>query len=70
MPSQTTSPPLAVTVLAALWVTLVRCDVSESPGPGCDNGKVTDYNITHIKSSRGFIKVTFGVNRHNCLCVS
>ncbi|TKS81327.1 hypothetical protein D9C73_015432 [Collichthys lucidus] len=31
--------PLAVTVLAALWVTLVRCDVSESPGPGCDNGK-------------------------------
>ncbi|XP_035535298.1 tumor protein p53-inducible protein 13 isoform X1 [Morone saxatilis] len=43
MPSQTTSPPLTVTVLAALWVTLGRCDVSESPGPGCDNGKLYLY---------------------------
>eukprot|EP00064_Thunnus_orientalis_P011978 superscaffoldBa00001785_g12011 len=42
MPSQTTSPPpLTVTVLAALWVSLGRCGVSESPGPGCDNGKLS-----------------------------
>lgn len=40
MPSQTTSPPLTVTVLAALWVSLGRCGVSESRGPGCDNGKL------------------------------
>ncbi|XP_070684891.1 uncharacterized protein tp53i13 isoform X1 [Pempheris klunzingeri] len=40
MPSQTTSTPLTVTVLAALWVGLGRCGVSESPGPGCDNGKL------------------------------
>nr|XP_046244552.1 uncharacterized protein tp53i13 isoform X2 [Scatophagus argus] len=40
MPSQTTSPPLTVTVLAALWVSLGRCDVSESLGPGCDSGKL------------------------------
>ncbi|XP_031150810.1 tumor protein p53-inducible protein 13 isoform X2 [Sander lucioperca] len=41
MPSQTTSPPLTVTVLAALWVSLGRCGVSESLGPpGCDNGKL------------------------------
>ena len=40
MPSQTTSPPLTVTVLAALWVSVGRCGVSVSPGPGCDNGKV------------------------------
>ncbi|XP_068563132.1 uncharacterized protein tp53i13 [Cebidichthys violaceus] len=31
-----------VTVLAALWVILVRCGVSSgSPGPGCDNGKLS-----------------------------
>ncbi|XP_054456728.1 uncharacterized protein tp53i13 [Anoplopoma fimbria] len=36
-----TSPPLTVTLLAALWVTLVRCGVSQSPGPGCDNGKLS-----------------------------
>ncbi|XP_042342591.1 uncharacterized protein tp53i13 [Plectropomus leopardus] len=41
MPSQTTSPPLTVTVLAALWVSLGRCGVSESPGLGCDNGKLS-----------------------------
>lgn len=41
MPSQTTSPPLTVTVLAALWVSLGRCGVPESPGPGCDNGKLS-----------------------------
>ncbi|KAM7413513.1 hypothetical protein PAMA_020748 [Pampus argenteus] len=42
MPSQTTSPPpLTVTVLAALWVSLGRCGVSESPGPRCDNGKLS-----------------------------
>ncbi|XP_040901742.1 tumor protein p53-inducible protein 13 [Toxotes jaculatrix] len=41
MPCQTTSPPLTVTVLAALWVSLGRCGVSESPGPGCDNGKLS-----------------------------
>ncbi|KAF1393776.1 hypothetical protein PFLUV_G00019560 [Perca fluviatilis] len=42
MPSQTTSPPLTVTVLAALWVTLGRYGVSESLGPlGCDNGKLS-----------------------------
>ncbi|XP_033488193.1 uncharacterized protein tp53i13 isoform X1 [Epinephelus lanceolatus] len=41
MLSQTTSPPLTVTVLAALWVSLGRCGVSESPGPGCDNGKLS-----------------------------
>ncbi|XP_070825964.1 tumor protein p53-inducible protein 13 [Chaetodon trifascialis] len=40
MPSQTTSPRLTVTVLAALWVSLGRCDVSQSPGPACDNGKL------------------------------
>ncbi|XP_041796818.1 tumor protein p53-inducible protein 13 [Chelmon rostratus] len=40
MPSQTTSPRLTVTVLAALWVSLGRCDVSQSPGPVCDNGKL------------------------------
>ncbi|XP_045929926.1 uncharacterized protein tp53i13 [Micropterus dolomieu] len=41
MPSQTTSPPLTVTVLAALWVSLGRCAVSESRGSGCDNGKLS-----------------------------
>ncbi|KAM3616826.1 uncharacterized protein V6R79_024127 [Siganus canaliculatus] len=41
MPSQTTSPPLTVTVLAALWVSLGRCDVSEFLGPRCDNGKLS-----------------------------
>lgn len=40
MPSQTTSPQLTVAVLAALCVSLGRCDVSESPGPRCDNGKL------------------------------
>ncbi|XP_023263908.1 tumor protein p53-inducible protein 13 [Seriola lalandi dorsalis] len=37
MPSQTTSPPLTVTVVAALWVSLGRCGVSE----WCDNGKLS-----------------------------
>ncbi|XP_071352592.1 uncharacterized protein tp53i13 isoform X2 [Trachinotus anak] len=41
MPSQTASAPLTVTVVAALWVSLGRCGVSESPGPGCDNGKLS-----------------------------
>ncbi|GAA6231299.1 tumor protein p53-inducible protein 13 [Lates japonicus] len=41
MPSQTKSTPLTVTVLAALWVSLGRCGVSVSPGPGCDNGKLS-----------------------------
>ncbi|XP_029373343.1 uncharacterized protein tp53i13 isoform X2 [Echeneis naucrates] len=40
MPSQTPSPPLTVTVVAALWVSLGRCGASEPPGPGCDNGKL------------------------------
>ncbi|XP_053177321.1 uncharacterized protein tp53i13 [Scomber japonicus] len=41
MPSQTTfPPPLTVTLLAALWVSLGRCGGSESPWPGCDNGKL------------------------------
>lgn len=40
MPSQTASPPLTVAVLAALWVSLGRCDMFGSPGPGCDNGKL------------------------------
>nr|XP_020441687.1 tumor protein p53-inducible protein 13 [Monopterus albus] len=40
MPSQTTSPPLTVTVLA-LGVFLGRCAVSESPEPGCDSGKLS-----------------------------
>ncbi|XP_070762173.1 uncharacterized protein tp53i13 [Enoplosus armatus] len=31
----------ALTVLAALWVSLGRCGVSESSGPGCDNGKLS-----------------------------
>ncbi|XP_047449522.1 uncharacterized protein tp53i13 [Mugil cephalus] len=42
MPSQATSPPpLAVTVLAALWVSLGRYGASEAPGPGCDSGKLS-----------------------------
>ncbi|XP_030008914.1 uncharacterized protein tp53i13 isoform X1 [Sphaeramia orbicularis] len=41
MPGQTTSPPLTVTVLAALWVSLGRGGVFGSPGPGCDNGKLS-----------------------------
>ncbi|XP_069003655.1 uncharacterized protein tp53i13 [Embiotoca jacksoni] len=41
MPSQTMSPPLTVTVLAALWVSLGRCGGSGSPGPGCDSGKLS-----------------------------
>ncbi|XP_008424274.1 uncharacterized protein tp53i13 [Poecilia reticulata] len=40
MPSQTSSPPLAATLLAALWLALGRCGASESLGPGCDNGKL------------------------------
>lgn len=40
MPSRTASPPLTVTVLAALWVGLARCGVLGSSGPGCDNGKL------------------------------
>ncbi|XP_028276364.1 uncharacterized protein tp53i13 [Parambassis ranga] len=36
MPNQTTSPPLTVTLLAALWVSLSRCG-----GSGCDNGKLS-----------------------------
>ncbi|XP_073318541.1 uncharacterized protein tp53i13 [Pagrus major] len=40
MPSQTRSQPLTVTVLAALWVSLGRCDVSKPLGPVCDNGKL------------------------------
>uniref|UniRef100_UPI003AACF018 uncharacterized protein tp53i13 n=1 Tax=Centroberyx gerrardi TaxID=166262 RepID=UPI003AACF018 len=39
MRSQTTSPPLTVTLLAALWVSLGRCGGTGSPWPGCDNGK-------------------------------
>ncbi|KAG7478749.1 hypothetical protein JOB18_007372 [Solea senegalensis] len=42
MPSQSPSSlPLTVTVLAALWVSVGRCGVSESWGPGCDNGKLS-----------------------------
>lgn len=41
MPGQSTSPPLTVTVLAALWVSLGRAGVSGSQGPGCDNGKLS-----------------------------
>uniref|UniRef100_A0A671X7L3 Tumor protein p53-inducible protein 13 n=1 Tax=Sparus aurata TaxID=8175 RepID=A0A671X7L3_SPAAU len=40
MPRETTSQPLTVAVLAALWVSLCRCDVSKSQGPVCDNGKL------------------------------
>lgn len=40
MPTQAQSLPLTVTVLAALWVSLGRCGASESPGPGCDSGKL------------------------------
>ncbi|KAM9853037.1 uncharacterized protein tp53i13 [Aulostomus maculatus] len=40
MSSQTT-PPLTVTVLAALWVSLGRCSVIEFSGPRCDNGKLS-----------------------------
>ncbi|XP_007566821.1 uncharacterized protein tp53i13 [Poecilia formosa] len=40
MPSQTSSLPLAATLLAALWLALGRCGASESLGPGCDNGKL------------------------------
>ncbi|XP_034460649.1 tumor protein p53-inducible protein 13 isoform X1 [Hippoglossus hippoglossus] len=36
-----TSPLLTVTVLAALWVSVGRCGASQSPGPGCDNGKLS-----------------------------
>ncbi|XP_041849873.1 tumor protein p53-inducible protein 13 isoform X1 [Melanotaenia boesemani] len=41
MRSQASSPPLALTVLAALCVGLTRCVASESPGPQCDNGKMS-----------------------------
>ncbi|XP_019950706.2 uncharacterized protein tp53i13 [Paralichthys olivaceus] len=41
MRGRATSPPLTVTVLAALWVSVGRCDASGSPGPGCDNGKLS-----------------------------
>ncbi|XP_056296688.1 uncharacterized protein tp53i13 isoform X2 [Pseudoliparis swirei] len=34
-------PTVTVTVLAALWVGSVRCRVAGSPGPGCDNGKLS-----------------------------
>ncbi|XP_076000458.1 uncharacterized protein tp53i13 [Genypterus blacodes] len=40
MPSDTTSRPAAVTVLAALWVTLGRCGGAATPWRGCDNGKL------------------------------
>ncbi|KAF7660902.1 hypothetical protein LDENG_00273060 [Lucifuga dentata] len=40
MPSQTTSPPVTLTVLAALWVSLSRCGGSGTPWTGCDNGKL------------------------------
>lgn len=33
--------PLAVTVLAGLWLTLGGCSASESPVQGCDNGKLS-----------------------------
>ncbi|XP_062242616.1 uncharacterized protein tp53i13 [Platichthys flesus] len=36
-----TSRPLTVTVLAALCVSVGRCGASQSPGPGCDNGKLS-----------------------------
>lgn len=41
MHSQATSLPLTLTVLAALCVGLTRCVASESPGPQCDNGKMS-----------------------------
>ncbi|XP_063350271.1 uncharacterized protein tp53i13 [Pelmatolapia mariae] len=41
MPREATSPPLTVTVLAALWVSVGRCDVFGSLGQGCDNGKLS-----------------------------
>ena len=71
MPRETTSQPLTVAVLAALWVSLGRCDVSESLRPVCDNGKVTIIPVT-----RCGIRVT-GVNGYNlcsvildlCVCV-
>ncbi|XP_034557530.1 tumor protein p53-inducible protein 13 [Notolabrus celidotus] len=34
-------PSLTGTLLVALWVVLVRCGVSESQGPQCDNGKLS-----------------------------
>ncbi|XP_029923394.1 uncharacterized protein tp53i13 [Myripristis murdjan] len=39
MRSQTTSPPVTVTVLAALWVSVGRCGTAGSPWPRCDSGK-------------------------------
>ncbi|XP_060929023.1 uncharacterized protein tp53i13 [Limanda limanda] len=36
-----TSRPLTVTLLAALWLSVGRCGASRSPGPGCDNGKLS-----------------------------
>ncbi|CAB1417987.1 unnamed protein product [Pleuronectes platessa] len=36
-----TSRPLTVMVLAALCVSVGRCGASQSPGPGCDNGKLS-----------------------------
>lgn len=41
MPSEAASPPLTVTVLAALWVSLGRCGVFGSPRQGCDDGKLS-----------------------------
>lgn len=41
MPSEAASPPLTVTVLAALWVSVGPCGVFGSAGQGCDDGKVT-----------------------------
>lgn len=40
MPSRTASPPLTLTLLAALWLSVGRCDGSRPPGPRCDSGKL------------------------------
>ncbi|KAM9317627.1 uncharacterized protein tp53i13 [Pholidichthys leucotaenia] len=42
MGTHRTSPwPLTVTLLAAVWVSADRCDSSQAPVRGCDNGKVS-----------------------------
>ncbi|KAM4567154.1 uncharacterized protein tp53i13 isoform 2-T2 [Odontesthes bonariensis] len=41
MPSQATSSLLAVTVLLALWLGSGRCGTADTPGLGCDNGKLS-----------------------------